>query len=700
MSTTGRRRNGSQASCEPCRRGKTRCDHQKPICAGCRRRGLEAQCWYHPAPLTKQRGSQRPTPPTPTAQNAVEQGGLMGSVSTCRDAADRNDSAERAPKFHTWPFILNDANGATSQALIHEIHDKKAYEERLAATEEIVSELRFLALIEKLLHEWLSYSQVALGPRPLILQLVAGIRTDPATSGCVSEDTADYVHNVTQLAKDVLRSSSSEVAVAPSLDLEGFCALFSGANLRVETLGLLYTTAARSYLARADADERRHDLFTRGMIRCSNLSLRLARDLAAQTNDLIIWLAHENLQLTTLLEGDASLSVWRRLGGLATDLFALGLHREATYSAETTPFFLAECRRKTFASAYHLDKVFAAVFDRPPRMPTRHADCKLPLDLSDDELFANAPEMLEQARSNLTPDGWNPDGGYRTTTWARIRYILGVFQEETVEYRFRSAQSIDDADLRLTCLRDLSGRCHQAWNSLPRHLRYRPDCWTSNLPSPVCLMLGKVYLSYLHIDFQIYRLLGKGRTTPQPELLRVSASMLETVLQMANAARNRASFTPRDLPGIILCYGVPSAAILTTALQEATRDSSRSLPSGVNSSLLIRNLSVVVSQLESVSSPGESNRVPCIQASKVISRKLDQILDSLAVSAAVMPSNDALGVENSSAESMSTRLPPASSTPAMGLADLDTFVDFDTLDLETWALNVDLGATNGEWDLF
>jgi hypothetical protein len=65
-------------------------------------------------------------------------------------------------------------------------------------------------------------------------------------------------------------------------------------------------------------------------------------------------------------------------------------------------------------------------------------------------------------------------------------------------------------------------------------------------------MLGKVYLSYLHIDFQIYRLLGTGSTArPQPELLRVSASMLETVVQMANAARNRASFTPRDLPGIV-----------------------------------------------------------------------------------------------------------------------------------------------------
>lgn len=38
------------------------------------------------------------------------------------------------------------------------------------------------------------------------------------------------------------------------------------------------------------------------------------------------------------------LKAWRRLGELATDMYALGLHREATYSEKAVPFFLAERR--------------------------------------------------------------------------------------------------------------------------------------------------------------------------------------------------------------------------------------------------------------------------------------------------------------------------------------------------------------------
>lgn len=96
------------------------------------------------------------------------------------------------------------------------------------------------------------------------------------------------------------------------------------------------------------------------------------------------------------------LGVWRRVGDFATDLQVLGLNRETTYS--TIPFFLAECRRRTFARAYYLDKVFAAVFNRPPRISARHADCQLPLDLSDDELFTS-PDRLQEINHKLTSDG-------------------------------------------------------------------------------------------------------------------------------------------------------------------------------------------------------------------------------------------------------------------------------------------------------
>lgn len=50
---TNFRRNGKLQACEPCRRGKLRCDHMMPTCGRCAKRGKPDQCLYHPAPLTK-----------------------------------------------------------------------------------------------------------------------------------------------------------------------------------------------------------------------------------------------------------------------------------------------------------------------------------------------------------------------------------------------------------------------------------------------------------------------------------------------------------------------------------------------------------------------------------------------------------------------------------------------------------------------
>jgi hypothetical protein len=69
------------------------------------------------------------------------------------------------------------------------------------------------------------------------------------------------------------------------------------------------------------------------------------------------------------------------------------------------------------------------------------------LDLSDDEIFTSS-DKIEQAEDNLTQDGWNTDGKYRTATWARIRYILAEFREEIVEYQYRSIQPADNIKLR------------------------------------------------------------------------------------------------------------------------------------------------------------------------------------------------------------------------------------------------------------
>ena len=47
------RRNGKLQACEPCRKGKLRCDHMMPHCGRCVKKGKSDKCVYHPAPLTK-----------------------------------------------------------------------------------------------------------------------------------------------------------------------------------------------------------------------------------------------------------------------------------------------------------------------------------------------------------------------------------------------------------------------------------------------------------------------------------------------------------------------------------------------------------------------------------------------------------------------------------------------------------------------
>lgn len=54
------RRNGKLQACEPCRKGKLRCDHMMPHCGRCLKRGKTEKCVYHPAPLTKSAAKRAP----------------------------------------------------------------------------------------------------------------------------------------------------------------------------------------------------------------------------------------------------------------------------------------------------------------------------------------------------------------------------------------------------------------------------------------------------------------------------------------------------------------------------------------------------------------------------------------------------------------------------------------------------------------
>lgn len=198
-------------------------------------------------------------------------------------------------------------SGLPSQPFVSEC--ERDSDENLAVIKEVVSLLKYFSLIERLIEEYFSFSQAAIVPRPVIRHLLEYIKSNVCDSTQIQDalKSKAAIFEISGLTATLLNSRSEAAFITSSLDLEGFCALFSGSRLRVETLGLMYTIAACSYLYSRRSDNQRLDGLVQQLIRCSNLSLRLSHELAAQeTNDVIVWLGLENVQLTSLLEGHGS----------------------------------------------------------------------------------------------------------------------------------------------------------------------------------------------------------------------------------------------------------------------------------------------------------------------------------------------------------------------------------------------------------
>lgn len=307
------RGNGKQASCEPCRKGKIRCDHRRPVCARCRRRGLDSQCWYHPAPLTRPRISQRSTDADSFASFPDEQSlgarssistSSSGSSNTTQATASTSTSGGQALALLPWPSIDLHFNPPESPLPRFGASDATINDEQLNSVAELLTHLRHLTLIQKLLHEYYAVSQAALVPGPFILPAVSALRS--SLSFHLLDDIGDNDGSVSQLADSVLRSTLANIDITSFFSVSNFCAMYYGENLRLETIGLICTIAARSCLLGLGRDDEKRDDFVQAMFRCSTSCLRLVRDIAPQVNDAMVWLAYENLLLTMSIQGDAS----------------------------------------------------------------------------------------------------------------------------------------------------------------------------------------------------------------------------------------------------------------------------------------------------------------------------------------------------------------------------------------------------------
>lgn len=217
---------------------------------------------------------------------------------------------------------------------------------------------------------------------------------------------------------------------------------FTGSKLRWEILGVIFTYLSMGTLMdSSDPNSRERQLYTRELTHASNLCVGFC-DRAESLNDILTWLLHGNAILLTFQYGDTSHLAWRRMGDLASTIFAIGLHQDPG-SQSTLPFFLVELRRRSFANSYSSDKALSTFFGRPPRISMRYCSVKAPYDLTDEELIAPV-ELRDRAIARLDKDGWNTDGKLGRQTWARVKLLVNSIREDTLELSLAPPGSYKD----------------------------------------------------------------------------------------------------------------------------------------------------------------------------------------------------------------------------------------------------------------
>ncbi|KAI9038829.1 fungal specific transcription factor domain-containing protein [Aspergillus affinis] len=490
---------------------------------------------------------------------------------------------------------------------------------------EVLNCLKDFTTISQLVEEYYNISQAAVIPAPLVMNPL--IRVKAAV-----EEWQVHGYQTSDQATTILANTAQPFQIPPMVEANEFYELFTGSRLRLEIVGVIYAIAGRTSMFSLARDRLPstnwlvvREKFARRMMVASDIILQICRILTP-VNDLTIWLMYENLLLSSVVHGDSSSGKWHRLGDLSSHMFELGIHRDPQQLSDL-PVFILESRRRIFAAAYQLDKSVATFLGRPPRISWRHSDCSLPLDLADDSLVGG-PSEFELASTSIDSKGWNVQNVIQRASWIRVRFLISTFREEILELSLQGPTR-EMADQ----LRDISFRCHQAWNSLPSHLQYNPNCWDSVFSIDICLMLSVCYLAYLYNDFLIQRLLVQQDPEAQTSLLDVSSTILSTVLSFG-IQREHVIDIQRDFIWTVLLYGFPSAGVLTKALQNQAR-TGLPIPYSGSRSRLIRDLSVFISHLETMARPGIANHELFARASRVMSSIIDDILEAREI----VPSN-------------------------------------------------------------
>ncbi|KAF2703823.1 hypothetical protein K504DRAFT_538630 [Pleomassaria siparia CBS 279.74] len=666
------RRNGKPQACEPCRKGKLRCDHMMPTCGRCARRKNPDLCIYHPAPLTKAA--------TPQSTQAISTGSSTSTtVIPSYEFQATPDTGLRFPPFDEPPppSRLSRASSLPSQPWSSIIYGQQTVKELrrplptyepqtyfdeggylhhhavLAENElsvgilpanstrsEITSKvtqiqiergmivlslLKDLPLFQTYIERWFSFTRGIVVIEPMVKIWTSGAWSSwhkflkdqkPTSLRHLSERIWD---NTLKAPCDLLKRHTSP---------RDFCARTTGNDLRWEVVGIIVTLVALLAKTLQDGDPIfcSHDdppvdreALALKCFNASELCVGFCTD-HDLINDIFLWLLYENTLLYCSMHTTGSYGNWQKSGYLATAIMSYGLHREIKVN-DRVPFFIAELRKRLFIVCYQDDKYSALFVGRPPRLTRQYCRIQMPLDLNDAQLMSDGPD-LENAILNLDNGGWNQYGRIEGCTYSRLFAWNALIDEEILEI---SLGVLEPQEL-IQRAADIQTRAIQLSENLPDFLRTDPsDTWDGTRAPVEHLFLAYIRLADLGHHFLIQRTLIKKVGAESTKLLGVCRDMFKEVMRLTNNRDMMRDFHI-DFKAILCMYGIPSAAVIAVELLHQERDptSVSALANPLPRSDTIQELSVFVACLASIrpNSGGPS----CARGKKFLRTILDTIL--------------------------------------------------------------------------
>ncbi|KAL4864656.1 hypothetical protein BDV12DRAFT_188750 [Aspergillus spectabilis] len=633
------RRNGLPQSCEPCRKSKLKCDHGRPVCGRCVAKSITQRCFYHPAPMTRDVVAHAP------GQGQGREAKRRRTESSTSSTPPPSTTVHHIPR-PDQPSITPGYLGSTSfSAVFSEHRTVIALEEDSSLTSGFLSKsndrlhlqsgldvLKFLyrspicdILIRKLYRSHLltAVSWYLLEPILLSIQRIfEGLGDDNDKGKNLESQLRDLVLQIS-------RASAHPLTSHATMTVEEYCASFTDKNLRWEVIGLVLATAGIASMSTSDTepelvrvapDSQARDMLRAQIVEASGIVLSFC-DTSASVNELLGFYQYNDMLLKTQYYGDTSYIAWRRLGDLTATIYAAGLHQESTRGSDC-PAFLHQWRKTCFSAAFYADKCLSTFVGRPPFINYRYCSISPPLDLKDEDLIAGG-EQLNSAISNLDPVGWNSNGSTLKNSMMRLRFLLAVLREQALEI----ALGTFDEEGILEKYNKVIETALETWASAPSSLRF--DQTTNPKPptetSSISFAKRHMYLDYLYTLFLVQRMVVKRTGTGHEDLFLTSREVLSIILEISGERHSGVDIS-RHHSWVVLYYGLPAASILAFELLRQTQEPPPH-PSLPPRSELIRNLSVFVSCLSWVASPGQGNYRTCKAVEKKLSDILDQILD-------------------------------------------------------------------------